>query len=205
MRSVLVSGPAGQATAVARALRRQGFDIFGLDLPPRLGTGAPGARPARPVDCYVQLPPAGERSGSGSPTRSLLRRVEAVSVVSPLLARDATVLMVADDWDRRRRGALQLMAEAALNDAGGSKRSVVVLDEPISAATLVAAAGRREANRLPLALAEVSPELAYADWRNEIFSLTTRDDSLLREWIAPSSWAVDVTDAFAEIVSSLRG
>ena len=203
MRSVLVSGPADDVTGVARALRRQGFDIFGLDLPPRLGTGATGARPVRPVDCYVQLPPTGELSRSGSPTRSLLRRVEAVSVVSPLLARDATVLMVADDWDRRRRGALQLMTEAALNDAGG-RRSVVVLDEPISAATLVAAAGRREANRPPLSLAAVSPDLPYADWRNEIFSLTTRDDSLVREFIDSSSWAADVTDAFSEIVSSLR-
>jgi hypothetical protein len=226
MRSVLVSGPAAEAGAVADALRRQGFDTFGLDLPPQLGTGAPGERPRRPVDCYVQLAP-GDGGGAGSPTRTLLRRVEAVSVVSPLLARDATVLMVADDCDRRRRDALRLMAEAALNDAGGGAARVVVLDEPLSPTTMAAAARRREARHNRVSLVELSPDMPYADWRNEIFSLTGRDDSLIREWIASqharrclasgrtcrgcrgcpngdlSAWSVDVGEAFAEIVSQL--
>jgi hypothetical protein len=198
MRSVLVSGPAGEAGAVARALRRQGFDTYGLDLPPSLGSGAAGERPVRPVDCYVQLAPAaGDRTGAGSPTRALLRRVEAVSVVSPLLARDATVLMVADDCDRRRRDALRLMAEAALNDVGECRRSVVVLDEPLSATAMVAAARRREAGKLPLSLASLSPELPYAEWRNEILSLTGRDDGILREYLA-------VEEAFNEIVAALH-
>ncbi len=228
MRSVLVSGPADQAGAVADALRRQGFDTFGLDLPPGLGTGATGERPRRPVDCYVQLAPGGG-AAAGSPTRTLLRRVEAVAVVSPLLAHDATVLMVADDCDRRRRDALRLMAEAALNDAGGGATRVVVLDEPLSPSTMVAAARRREARRDRVSLVELSPELPHADWRNEVFSLTGRDDSLIREWIAGqhaprcltaagrtcrgcrgcpngdlSGWPVDVSDAFSEIVSQLR-
>lgn len=227
MRSVLVSGPAGEADAVADALRRQGFDTYGLDLPPQLGTGAAGQHPRRPVDCYVQLAP-GDGGGAGSQTRMLLRRVEAVSVVSPLLARDATVLMVADDCDRRRRDALRLMAEAALNDAGGGAARVVVLDEPFSPATVAAVARRRDARRSPVSLVELSPDMPYADWRNEIFSLTGRDDSLIREWIAGqharrclasgrtcrgcrgcpngdlSAWSVDVSEAFAEIVSELR-
>jgi hypothetical protein len=228
MRSVLVSGPADQAGAVADALRRQGFDTFGLDLPPQLGTGAAGESPRRPVDCYVQLAP-GDGGGGGSPTRTLLRRVEAVSVVSPLLARDATVLMVADDCDRRRRDALRLMAEAALNDAGGGAARVVVLDEPLSPSMMAAAAHRREARRDRVSLVELAPDLPYADWRNEVFSLTGRDDSLIREWIAGqhahrcltsagrtcrgcrgcpdgdlSAWSVDLSDAFAEIVSRLR-
>jgi len=206
MRSVLVSGPADEAAALACALRRQGFATFGLDLPPRLVTGgaacegaglAAGPRPIHPVDCYVQLPPNGQRAGHGSPTRSLLQRVEAVSVVSPLLAHDATVLMVADDCDRRRREALRLMAEAALNDVGECRRSVVVLDEPLSASAMAAAALRREANsKFPLSLAGFAPELSYADWRNEIFSLTGRDDGILREWL-------HVEQAFNEIVSAL--
>ena len=203
MRSVLVSGPADEATALACALRRHGFATFGLDLPPRLGTGAAGERPIRPVDCYVQLPPAGGQNGagpgSGSATRSLLLRVEAVSVVSPLLAHDATVLMVADDCDRRRRDALRLMAEAALNDVGESRRSVVVLDEPLSPSAMIAAARRREASsRFPLSLAGFAPDLPYVDWRNEVFSLTGRDDGILREWL-------HVEQTFTEIVSSLRG
>ena len=197
MRSVLVSGPADEATALACALRRQGYATFGLDLPPQLGTGAAGDRPIRPVDCYVQLPPTIDRADHGSPTRSLLLRVEAVSVVSPLLAHDATVLMVADDCDRRRRDALRLMAEAALNDAGECRRSVVVLDEPLSPTAMAAAASRREASRFPLSLAGFAPDLPYADWRNEIFSLTGRDDNILREWLA-------VEQAFTDIVSALR-
>jgi hypothetical protein len=198
MRSVLVSGPADEATALASALRSQGYSTFGLDLPPQLGTGAAGARPIHPVDCYVQLSPNPDRNGHGSPTRSLLLRVEAVSVVSPLLAHDATVLMVADDYDRRRRDALRLMAEAALNDVGECRRSVVVLDEPLSASAMAAAAMRRELNsKFPLSLAGFAPELSYADWRNEIFSLTGRDDGILREWLA-------VEQAFEEIVRALR-
>jgi hypothetical protein len=126
MRSVLVSGPADEAAAIATALRRHGFHTFGLDLPTQLGTGAAGKRPAGPVDCYVQLAPEQD----GSPTRTLLRRVEAVAVVSPLLAHDATVLMVADDGDHRRRDALRLLAEAALNESGGDRRVVVVDDSP---------------------------------------------------------------------------
>lgn len=123
MRSVVVSGPAEQAEAFAATLRDLGYDTFGLDLPPQLGTGAAGTRPKRPIDCYVQL--AGD---GGSPTRTLLRRIEAVTLVASLLAPDATVLMVGGDGDPRRRFALRLMAEAALLDAVGERR-VLVLDE----------------------------------------------------------------------------
>ena len=126
MRSVLVSGPPGQAEALASALRDVGFDTFGLDLPPQLGTGAAGPRPVRSVDCYVQL--AGDGTGWGSPTRTVMRRVQAVTLVSPLLAHDATVLLVDDDCDGRRREALRLLVEAALDDGIGERR-VVVVDE----------------------------------------------------------------------------
>jgi len=123
VRSVVVSGPADQAEALAATLRDLGYDTFGLDLPSPLGTGAAGTRPNRPIDCYVQL------AGDGaSPTRTLLRRVEAVALVASLLAADGTVLLVGGDGDPRRRFALRLMAEAALDDAVGERR-VVVLDE----------------------------------------------------------------------------
>ena len=126
MRSVLVSGPSELTEQLATALREVGFNTFGLDLPASLGTGASGPRPVRSVDCYLQL--ATEDSGIGSPTRMLLRRIEAVTLVSPLLAHDATVVLVDDDCDSRRRDALRLLAEAALDD-GVSERRVVVLDE----------------------------------------------------------------------------
>jgi hypothetical protein len=126
MRSVLVSGPADQAEELATALREVGFDTFGLDLPPSLGTGVAGPRPVRSVDCYLQL--AGEEAGIGSPTRTLLRRIEAVTLVSSLLAHDATVVLVDDDCDARRREALRLLAEAALDDGVGARRVVVIDD-----------------------------------------------------------------------------
>jgi len=126
MRSVLVSGPADQAEALASALREVGFDTYGLDLPPQLGAGAAGPRPDRSVDWYVQL--AGDGTGWGSPTRTVMRRVQAVTLVSPLLAHDATVLLVDDDCDGRRREALRLLVEAAIDDGIGERR-VVVLDE----------------------------------------------------------------------------
>lgn len=137
MRSVLVSGPADEAAALARALRRQGFSTFGLDLPPRLGTGAAGDRPVDPVDCYIQLPAAEEGASTGSPAHALLRRVEAVAVVSPLLAWDATVLLVTGEQDARRRDALRLMAEAALDDAGRGAALVVLVDEDAPLPTAV--------------------------------------------------------------------
>ena len=126
MRSVLVSGPPDQAEALATALRDVGFDTFGLDLPPQLGTGASGPRPVRSVDWYLQL--AGDGTGWGSLTRTVMRRVQAVTLVAPLLAHDATVVLVDDDCDDRRRDALRLLVEAALDD-GVSDRRVVVLDE----------------------------------------------------------------------------
>jgi hypothetical protein len=49
-------------------------------------------------------------------------------MASPLLAHDATVVLVDNDCDSRRRDALRLLAEAALDD-GVSERRVVVLDE----------------------------------------------------------------------------
>jgi len=125
---VVVSGPAGKAEALAATLRELGYDTPGLDLPSPLGPGAAGTRPNRPVDCYVQLAGDGGGKAAGSPTRTLLRRVEAVSLVASLLAPDATVLLVGGDGDPRRRFALRLMAEAALDDAVGERR-VVVLDE----------------------------------------------------------------------------
>ena len=88
--------------------------------------GHTGPRPARSVDCYLQL--AVDEAGFGSPTRTLLRRIEAVTLVSPLLAHDATVVLVDDDCDTRRRDAMRLLAEAALDDGIGERR-VVVLDE----------------------------------------------------------------------------
>jgi hypothetical protein len=102
-----------------------------------LGTGAAGRRPVDPVDCYIQLPAAADTPSGGSATRELLRRVEAVAVVSPLLAWDATVMLITGDQDARRRDALRLMAEAALDDAGRGAALVVVVDEDVPLAPAV--------------------------------------------------------------------
>jgi hypothetical protein len=72
--------------------------------------------------------------------------VEAVSVVSPLLAWDAVVLLVVGtDYDRRRRDALQLMAEAALDDASLGMAQVVVVAEPLSPSTMADAISTEQA------------------------------------------------------------
>ena len=87
MRSVLVSGPADEAAALACALRRQGFATFGLDLPPRLGTGAPpasapGSAPST-ATCSSHRPPASGRLADPLPAPAGRGGLRGVAAAGP--------------------------------------------------------------------------------------------------------------------------
>ncbi len=163
MSTALVTGAQDRTGPVAYALQTQGFETLAFD------NWSPDAAPLGPgsVNCYVQLPGAVAAAGAHGP--ALVARVDAVTAVSPFLADHASVLLVADDlgWDQRRRDALALLTEAALADRGPGGVRVSVLGEYCSPGIIV----ERARATLP-SLADLAPDLGYADWRNEVLTMT---------------------------------
>lgn len=163
MNTALVTGATDRTGPVAYALQTEGYETLAFDSwspdAARLGPGT--------VNCYIQLPGAVAAAGANGP--ALVARVDAVTAVSPFLADHASVLLVADDlgWDQRRRDALALLTEAALADQGPEAVRVAVLGEISSPGAIV----ERVRANLP-SLADVAPDLGFADWRNEVFNMT---------------------------------
>jgi uncharacterized protein DUF6166 len=163
MSTALVTGAHDRTGPVAYALQTEGFETLALDdWTPDGNVLGPGS-----VHCYVQLPGALAFAGAHGP--ALVARVDAVTAVSPFLAESASVLLVADDlgWDQRRRDALALLTEAALADRGPDGVRVSVLGEYCSPGVIV----DRARASLP-SLADLAPGLGFADWRNEILTMT---------------------------------
>lgn len=192
MGTALITGSTGRVPAVASALKTVGFEALTLDA---LDAGASSILPERSINCYVQLPASSDPTGSqGSPVaHSLVARVDAVAAVTPLLARDAAVLLVAEDtgWDWRQRGALRLLVEAAVAGHAAGPPKVVVLDEESSPADIAAVAGHWSIPPLSAAktsagapsLADLDPDLSYADWRNEVLSLAGATERNYFGWV----------------------
>jgi hypothetical protein len=163
MSNALVTGANDRTGPVASALRTEGFETLTLDhgrldaVP--LGRGS--------VNCYVQLP--GVLPAGGAHPPALVARVDEVAAVSPFLAGHAAVLLVADDlgWDQRRRDALALLTEATLADHGPGAVRVAVLGERSTPSDIV----ERIRTTVP-SLADLAPDLGYADWRDEILNMT---------------------------------
>lgn len=177
MGTALVTGIADRARDVAAALRTEGFETLVLDVPQPEVPAGPGS-----VTCYVQLPAV---SANGAGTDAVMARVDAVAAVSPLLSRDAAVLLVADDpsWDGRRRHALGLLAEAALAGQAGDGVRVSVLGEEASP-TDIATTARRQRTGPGASLADMAPGLGFADWRNEVLSLAGSTERTYFGWVA---------------------
>jgi hypothetical protein len=162
MTTALVSGANDRTGPVASALRTEGYETLtldhcGLDAVP-LGRGS--------VNCYVQLP--GVLPAGGAQPPALVARVDDVAAVSPFLAAHAAVLLVADDlgWDQRRRDALALLTEATLAEHGSGAVRVTVLGEHSTPGDIV-----DQARATVPSLADISPDLGYADWRDEVLTM----------------------------------
>lgn len=163
MSTALVTGAHDRTGPVASALRTEGFETLALD---QWSPDAAGLHPGS-LHCYVQLP--GAVAAAGAHGSALVARVDAVNDVSPFLAESAAVLLVADDlgWDQRRRDALALLTEAALADRGPGGVKVAVLGEYSSPGTIV----ERARAGLP-SLADLDPGLGFAEWRDEVLTMT---------------------------------
>lgn len=215
MSTALVTGTTDRVGAVATALQTEGFETLALD---RWNPGAAAPVQRGSVNCYVQLPagsssatgPGGNRGSIG--THALVARVDAVAAVSPLLAHHAAVLLVADDpgWDRRRRDALHLLAEATVADYARGAVRVAVLDEHSSPVDIAATArrestpARREsAPASAPSLADLAPDLGYADWRSEVFSLTGGTERTYFGWVGGDG-GLRVAILRGTVVSPLR-
>lgn len=170
--------------AVAFALSREGFDPFVAAVP--TSVVGEGPRPGS-VDCYVQLPPPPVvRPDLGANTGGvgrLVHRVDAVSRALPLLSPEAAIVLVADgeggDADRCR--TLHALAGAAVTNQARNGVRVAVVDT--GEAGQIAAVARRELGQArAISLADVAPDLAYADWRDEVLNLTSSTETTYFGW-----------------------
>jgi hypothetical protein len=183
--TALVTGAIERIHGVAMALKREGFNALAWEGPT---PGAADGLPRRSVDCYVQLAGsfAPARSAQGAEGATLIHRVDTVASLSPLLALDAAVLLVADErgWDPARRRTLHVLAGAAVAERVGSDARVVVVDS--GEAGEIAAAARRELDQARAAsLADLAPGLGYAQWRDEVLSLTSGTEPTYFAWRRP--------------------
>jgi len=182
----VVTGSAERARAVASALRAEGFEIVAeaADSLDEIVTRTQ----ERSVDCYVQL-----STGSGiglSLAQDVMARVEAIGVLAPVLGPDAAIFMVADDHvdpahDSRVADALRLLTEFVA-DKGDRPVKVSVLPSPGSPADIAAALRDALPNspRGVLApFADYGSSLGYADWRNDVLSLTSVTNATYFGWV----------------------
>jgi hypothetical protein len=192
--TALVAGPSGRADDVAAALRAEGFATITVDDREPVGAACNRVSP-RSVDCFVRLPAEGEREGQSSPggarpprAHGLLSMVDAVAAVAPLLADHATVVILAEGSDpahRRDRlldDAVGLLAEAVVADHGGDGVRVSVLGPDQSPDDIAAAARGGVRTRPGPSLADFEPDLAYADWRTQVLSLSGHKEATYFGW-----------------------
>jgi hypothetical protein len=117
----------------------------------------------------------------------LTERIESVALVAPLLAPTAAVVLVADDpsdpaRDERVADGLCRLAEAALARADHGEVTVSLLAEASpEAISRALGSGATPGGLAPLA--DLEPELDYADWRNDILNLTSPGDGTYFGWV----------------------
>jgi hypothetical protein len=190
-RAALVTGSTERMAAVTPALEQGGFEVIEIG-----DTERPeqvfGRLPKASFACYVQLPLKTEARGATVVDRirnflkqGLLARFELADRVLPLLANNATVVLVAGHQpsgrelpdDREARVALlRVLAQAILAETGDSGVAAVVVDHDRTPREIAAIAGRGRAQQPPdraTSFSAYSPELTWDQWRTEIMSLTS--------------------------------
>lgn len=174
----LVSGAASQVDCVGDALEAAGFAVTRAGAPDGLNDTL-SAVPPRSLHCYVQLPGDAE---TGAPegldgvrtflADGLVARFDSALAVAPLLHPHGCVVLVAPDAGR---DLLQLLARAISGGSVGGELKVVVVGADHSPQEIARLAWHRGEDRewVQSRVAALSPELSYADWKRELFCLTT--------------------------------
>ena len=192
MPTALVTGAPDRVPDIAIALKSQGFDILSAGSEPLVGPSglAPGS-----VDCYIQLPgepgpfddsPLGR--ARAAITDELLARFDAAARLAPLLAPQATVLLVTDGQVAEEpnpprsdaqalRALMGVLAEAILADLGVDGVRATVVEEgrpPDEIAVLARGRGTPPVDWS--SYVDMEPDLPYAEWRDELMCLRSITD-----------------------------
>jgi hypothetical protein len=182
LNAAVVTGAPESLLGAAIALKNEGFDILGADWE----ADALGADiPARTIGCYVQYPPVVDPA-EGGPLEvatavlagEMVARFDAMARIGPLLAPGAAVvLVVGEHLAAASRGSaldlrdfVEVFAEAVERDL--SDVAVLVVDETLGAPEISAMARRRATPAAHWSsYAEIEPEVAYTDWRDQILAI----------------------------------
>jgi len=192
MRTALVRGPEPRIVEISAALRRDGFHTI----------ASPSAKPhpvlpPRSLYCYVGIP-AGPVSGSSGAVRTVLTTLEGLTSATPLLAPDATVLLITNPRgaDPTFNAAVRLLATTAVADHGHIR--VEVRSEPCTPSDIASAVSRQPSGLrgIPptspaapdrtaslMSPADLAPDLGYADWRNEVLNLAGEREGTYFGWL----------------------
>ena len=163
MPTALVIGPPDERVVeINIALKSAGFDVVIADAE---AGGIPGDIAS--ISCYIQMPQESPTGGDGAVAwahgavgRRLLTCFDVTARVAALLTPDA--------------GLLRMLIMAILGDYGRDRVRVAVVDDS-SAPGDIAAFALSEAPSWTDYRA-MAPDLAYADWRNEVISVKTSFD-----------------------------
>jgi len=184
MATALLTGSKHRTARLDGALRARVDDVVVAGC--RDDVAALAARlPPRSIGAYVQLLMAADAGPAWAPP--VTERIEAVALVAPLLAPTAAVVLVADDpadpaQDQRVADGLCLLAEAALAQADQAGVTVSLLQEATPEA-ITRALGAEAVPGGIAPLADLEPDLDYADWRTDIFNLTSTVDGTYFGWV----------------------
>lgn len=173
----LVTGAAAQVDGVGDALEEAGFAVTRAAGPDGL-TGAASAIAPRSLSCYVQLPGDGEigvADGLDGVRRFLAdgrARFDSAVAVAPLLHPRACVVLVAPE---DRRDLAQLLARAISGGSieGDVKALVVGADHSPPEIARLAWYRGEDRRWFQSRVAALPPDLSYADWKRELFCLST--------------------------------
>jgi hypothetical protein len=183
MTSALLTGSKERTSPLAATLQAHSGDVVVADT--RDGIADLAARlPARSFGSYVQLLLAPDEVRSW--TAPVTERIETLALLAPLLAREAVVVMVAEDpadpaRDRRVVDALCLLAEAALTAVGDTGVTVSVVHEASAATITPLLSGAARGGHGPLA--DFAADRDYADWRTDVLNLTSTSDVTYLGWL----------------------
>ena len=190
-RTGFVTGSTAWVEALQAALHEVGVEVRGCDDPDRVGDAcAPLGSGA--LDCYIQGPYDVIVEPGTDVERfrdllagGLLARTQTAATLIPRLRADATIVLVAGgpfkdsdvpDDPRARFDLLRVLGEAIR--AAHSAGRVVVTGSSCSVAEIVATAvPERTTPEVELSqCAILSSDMSYAEWKQELLTLTSEDD-----------------------------